>query len=285
MDLGFSGDVVDFYHKYRRGYPAGVFDVLARTLNLTEDDIAVDLGCGTGQITVPLAGRVGAVIGMDPSPDMLSRARHEAGVASHEAGVASREAGVASREAGRASHAPGDHSATNISWLLGTDADLPHLTALLGEHSIAAITVGQALHWMDHETLFRAAKPLLRPRGGIAILTNGTPLWLQPVSWSRALKATLEQWLDTKLSYACGTDQEAQDRYARALGDAGYDVFRESVDYDDDLTLDQIIGGVFSAASHDKDQREILADNIRQRLAKHAPFREHVRVALVIGRT
>lgn len=52
---GLSGEVVDFYHKYRRGYPAGVFDVLARTLNPTEDDIAVDLGCGTGQISVPLA--------------------------------------------------------------------------------------------------------------------------------------------------------------------------------------------------------------------------------------
>lgn len=261
MDLGFSGEVVDFYHRYRRGYPARVFDVLARTLNLTEDDIAVDLGCGTGQIAIPLAARVRAVIGMDPSPDMLNRARHEAGTS----------------------------NAKNISWLLGTDADLPRLTALLGEHAVAAITVGQALHWMDHETLFRAAKPLFRDNGGIAIVTNGTPLWLQPVPWSRALKATLERWLDTKLSYACGTDQEAQDRYARALGDAGYDVIRESVDYDDDLTLDEIIGGVFSAASGDKvssaDQREILADNIRQGLAEHAPFREHVRVALVIGRT
>jgi len=260
MDLGFSGEVVDFYHKYRRGYPAGAFDVLARTLNLTEDDIAVDLGCGTGQITVPLAARAKAVIGMDPSPDMLSRARHEATA----------------------------NGKGNISWLLGTDAELPHLTALLGERAIAAITVGQALHWMDHETLFRAAGPLLRTGGGIAVLTNGSPLWLQPVPWSRALKATLEQWLDTKLSYACGTDQEAQVRYARALGDAGYDVVRESVDYDDDLTLDQIIGGVFSAASGDRvatpDQRETLADEIRRTLGPHAPFREHVHVAIVIGR-
>lgn len=258
--LGFSGEVVDFYHKYRRGYPAGVFDVLARTLNLTEDDIAVDLGCGTGQVTVPLAARSKAVIGMDPSPDMLNRARHEAG----------------------------DRKAKNIAWLLGTDADLPHLAALLGEHRVAAITVGQALHWMDHETLFRAAGPLLRTNGGIAILTNGSPLWLQPVPWSRALKATLEQWLDTKLSYACGTDPETQDRYARALGDAGYDVIRESVDYVDDLTVDQIIGGVFSAASGDKlpspDQRETLASNIRRTLAPHAPFREQVHVAIVIGR-
>ena len=30
MDLGFAGDVVEFYHRYRHGYPAGVIDVLAR---------------------------------------------------------------------------------------------------------------------------------------------------------------------------------------------------------------------------------------------------------------
>jgi SAM-dependent methyltransferase len=259
MDLGFSGEVVDFYHKYRRGYPAGVFDVIACTLELTEDDIAVDLGCGTGQITVPLAARAGAVIGMDPSADMLNRARQKAGA-----------------------KAP-----KNIAWLLGTDADLPHLAAILGNRRIATITVGQALHWMDHEALFRAAKPLLRDGGGITVLTNGTPLWLQPAPWSKALKATLEQWLDTALSYACGTDQETQDRYAQALREAGYDVTRESVDYDDELTLDQVIGGVLSAAAGDKlprpSQRKILANNIRRALAPHAPFREHVHVAIIIG--
>jgi trans-aconitate methyltransferase len=258
MDLGFSGEVVDYYHKYRRGYPAGAFDVLARTLNLTEDDIAVDLGCGTGQIAVPLAARVGAVIGMDPSSDMLNRARQEA------------------------------KDTTNTTWLLGADGDLPRLTAILGKHSIAAITIGQALHWMDHEALFRDAKSLLRTGGGIAILTNGTPLWLQPAPWSHALKATLEQWLDTKLSYACGTDQESQDRYARALSDAGYDVSRQAIGYDADLTLDQIVGGVLSAASDDKlnrpNQRKILANNIRRALAPHGPFREHVQVAIIVGR-
>lgn len=272
MDLGFSGEVVDFYHKYRRGYPVGVFDVLARTLNLTEDDIAVDLGCGTGQITVPLAARIGAVVGMDPSADMLARARQEAAA----------------------------QGAKNIGWVLGADSDLPQLAAILGtgrpateatvttEAAVAAVTVGQALHWIDHEALFRAVKPMLRDGGGIAILTNGTPLWLQPTSWSEALKSTLERCLDTTISYACGTDEEAQDRYARALRDQGYEVTRESIDYDDDLTLDQVIGGVFSAISVDKvsrpNQRKILANNIRRAIAPHAPFREHVHVAIIIGK-
>jgi SAM-dependent methyltransferase len=117
--------------------------------------VVVDLGCGTGQLTVPLAARVRAVIGVDPSPDMLSRARREA---------------------------PGSKNAV---WFLGADTDLPHLANLLGERSVAAITIGQALHWMDHETLFRAVKPLLRPGGGIAVVTNGTPLW-----WSRGRAST-----------------------------------------------------------------------------------------------
>jgi len=258
MDLGFSGEVTDFYHKYRRGYPAAAIDAVARTLHLTEDDIAIDLGCGTGQVTVPLAARVRAVVGIDPSPDMLARARKEA------------------------------HDKTNVLWLLGADTDLPHLAMVVGEQSVAAITVGQALHWMDHETLFRAAKPLLRPGGGIAILTNGTPLWQQPADWSRALRAVMEEWLGTSLSYACGTDEQTQEAYADALASAGYDVTRAAVDYAEDLTLDQVIGTVFSAASEEllprPSQRKTLTNQFRRALARHEPYREQVHVAVIIGR-
>src|SRR5690348_13244460 len=53
VDLGFGGEVADFYHRYRRGYPPAVLDTLAATFGLTGDDIVVDLGCGTGQLTLP----------------------------------------------------------------------------------------------------------------------------------------------------------------------------------------------------------------------------------------
>ena len=55
-----------------------------------------------------------------------------------------------------------------------------------------ALTIAQALYWMNHQDLFRAVVPLVRPGGGVAVVTNGTPLWLQETDWSRALREFLQ---------------------------------------------------------------------------------------------
>jgi len=104
MDPGFRGEVADLYHRYRHGYPAAVLDAISDAFALGAGDIVVDLGCGTGQLTVPMASRVRAVLGVDPEPDMLVRAR-----------LAASEQGIA-----------------NISWMIGADSALPALGALLG---------------------------------------------------------------------------------------------------------------------------------------------------------
>jgi ubiquinone/menaquinone biosynthesis C-methylase UbiE len=158
VDLGFSGEVVEFYHRYRHGYPAAAIDVLMDAFQLSSRDLVVDLGCGTGQLTLPVAAKVRAVIGVDPEPDMLIRARQ----AADEANI------------------------SNVSWVLGADTDLPALGRLLGDRSIGAVTIGQALHWMRYEELFRSTVSLLRAGGGVAVVTNGVPLWLQDTDWSRA---------------------------------------------------------------------------------------------------
>jgi hypothetical protein len=77
------------------------------------------------------------------------------------------------------------------------------------------VTIGQALHWMRHDQLFRSARPLVRPAGGVAVVINGTPLWLQDSAWSRGLRAFLERWLGTKATFQCGTDQQSQQRPGR----------------------------------------------------------------------
>jgi trans-aconitate methyltransferase len=260
MELGFRGEVADFYHRYRRGYPPAVVDAVVQAFGLTTDDIVVDLGCGTGQLTVPLAGRVRAVAGVDPEPDMLLRAQQAAA-----------EQGV-----------------TNVSWMIGADTDMLALGRLLGGQAVGAVTIGQALHWMDHEGLFRALVPLARPGGGVAVITNGAPLWLQDSAWSRALRRWLEQWPGTKGSTACGTDEASQRRYRDGLASAGYVVDSAAVDYDGELTIDQIVGGVYSALPVDKlpphDQRPHFAEQVYLALHQHAPFIEHVRVSIVTGR-
>lgn len=76
MTVGFSGDVAEYYARFRRGYPDQFFDTLREFFALGPRDTVLDLGCGTGQLAIPLASRVRSVIGMDPEPDMLRLARH-----------------------------------------------------------------------------------------------------------------------------------------------------------------------------------------------------------------
>jgi SAM-dependent methyltransferase len=76
MPGDFSGEVAEFYAQYRRGYPPEFVGMLAQALQLGPDDVTADIGCGTGQLTIPLAGRVRAVVGMDPEPAMLAPTRN-----------------------------------------------------------------------------------------------------------------------------------------------------------------------------------------------------------------
>jgi hypothetical protein len=92
---------------------------------------------------------------------------------------------------------------------------------------------------MNRQDVFRAVVPLVRPGGGIAVVTNGTPLWLQDTDWSRALRAVLERWMGTTLTDACGTDEQSQQRYRDDLRAAGFDVLHTAVDYVADLDIDQ----------------------------------------------
>jgi SAM-dependent methyltransferase len=261
MTAGFSGEVAGFYARYRRGYDAAVTGWLAERFRLDSHGVVLDLGCGTGQLAIPLAARAAAVIGMDPEPDMLALAREQAAA----------------------------RGCTNVTWLLGSDGDLPALARLIGEHALAAVTMATSIHLMDHERVFRHARSLLRPGGGVAVLANGTPLWQQDSASSRAVRACLEEWFKAKPTSGCGTDLQSRQRYAAALQAAGYADVRETVlaDYQDVLDVEYVIGHLYSAIPEDRlpapDQRPVFEERIRQALP-HRSFTERVRVSALTGR-
>src|SRR5258708_11872201 len=116
VELGFSGEVADFYHRYRHGYPAAVIDALIDAFGLNGQDVVVDLGCGTGQLTLPPARRVRAVVGGDPQPDMLRRAPQGAQ----------------------------DLDGPHLRWVLGAGTHIPAPRWLLGDRAARAAAVGPA---------------------------------------------------------------------------------------------------------------------------------------------
>ncbi|HXP19367.1 MAG TPA: class I SAM-dependent methyltransferase [Streptosporangiaceae bacterium] len=259
MAGAFSGETAGYYARYRRGYPDSVVDALAGSLGLTSADVVLDLGCGTGQLTMPIARHARVAIGMDPEPDMLAHAR------------------AAAREAG----------SENTLWMLGSDDDLGGLRFLTGDGALGAVTIGNAIHLMAHQRLFTQVRPMLRIGGGLAVIANGTPLWQQDSEPSRALKLALEQWLDTTLTSCCGTDRESRGTYADSMRAAGFDVSEVVTEYYGELDLEHIVGGVYSAMSPDSlpaaDRRAAFAAHIAGALPE-TPFVEHVRVAAMIGR-
>ncbi|POX43218.1 SAM-dependent methyltransferase [Streptomyces sp. Ru73] len=264
MTVGFSGEVAEYYARFRRGYRPELLDALQEAFGLTAGDTALDLGCGTGALAVPLAARVGSVLGMDPEPDMLRLARR----AADEAGV---------------------HNAT---WVLGADTDVAALGGLLGRGSLAMTVIGQALHGMDHDRLFHDLRPLLRPGGGIAVVTNGVPLWQQESYWSDALRGHLERYFGSTLDALtgpCGTADDDRACYARALHAAGYDGVREiDHSYRVELSFEELVGGVFSAVPAHRlprpDDRPHFAAGLRDALPE-GPYAEEVRVRVLVGRT
>src|SRR3712207_1092083 len=105
------------YAAYRPTYPAALVDDLAGLCAATE--LALDAGCGTGQLSVLLARRFEQVVATDASPQQIERAEAHPGV----------EYRVAPAER---------------SGLADSTADL--------------ITVAQAAHWFDLPAFYAEAR-------------------------------------------------------------------------------------------------------------------------------
>jgi trans-aconitate methyltransferase len=253
----FAGEVADNYAKHRRGYRQDLIGYLASTFALGLRSRVLDLGCGTGQLTLPLAAEAGAVIGMDPSADMLALA------------------GTA---------------AANVTWVLGSDDQVISLNSLLGKESLDLVTIGQALHWMDAAKLFAVLTPLLRPGGGIAVISNGTPVWVQETAWARALAGVARKWF-TGLSFStCGCSPSDRARYRGLLVEAGFTVEEHAIDYTEKFTVDEVIGSFYSAAPLERlnaEQRAGFDADLRSALKAAQPdgrFIEEVPVRTLIAR-
>ena len=61
------------YARYRPGYPRALDD-LVQEFHLDGTGRLLDFGCGTGQLTLPLAEHVAEAVGMDREPEMLAEA-------------------------------------------------------------------------------------------------------------------------------------------------------------------------------------------------------------------
>ncbi|MGW4244376.1 class I SAM-dependent methyltransferase [Nocardia sp. NPDC004722] len=154
------------YARYRPNYPRPFLDDLVARFHLDGTGRLLDLGCGTGQLAIPLAAHVSEVLGLDPEPEMLA-------------------------EAARCAEAAGT---TNVTWRQAGSTDLP------GDFGrFRLVTMGRSFHWMDREQVLTALDSMLEDNGAL-VLANDSCLIRPTTAWQRTVEAIQHRYLPADLA-------------------------------------------------------------------------------------
>jgi ubiquinone/menaquinone biosynthesis C-methylase UbiE len=77
-ETGLFRGAASYYARYRPGYPAELLDRVAERAGLDGGGRLLDLGCGTGNVAIPLAAHAEEVVAVDIEPEMLAELRRAA---------------------------------------------------------------------------------------------------------------------------------------------------------------------------------------------------------------
>jgi SAM-dependent methyltransferase len=207
------------YARYRPGYPQSFIDDLIRGFGLDGTGRLLDLGCGTGQLTLPLAGHVGEAVGVDPDPEMLE-----------EAAQRSRETGV-----------------TNVTWTQSSSADLG------GRHGhFRLVTMGRSFHWMDRSRVLTLLEDMVDDSGGL-VIANDSCLVRPATRWQRAIERIQARFLPADFEPPVPPSGRADDAghltHADTLSRSQFRrVDRRTYEFERVWTLEQAIGYLYSTS-------------------------------------
>jgi SAM-dependent methyltransferase len=137
--------VADFYDRYRSPYPQEVVDAVIRSSHLHEGSRVLEIGCGTGQLSVPLAEKGVRLLAIELGPHLAAHAR---------------------RNLERFPHAQVEVGAFE-NWPLPSE-------------KFDAVICASAFHWLDPDVRFSKSAEALRPGGFLTIVhahhvKGGTP--------------------------------------------------------------------------------------------------------------
>lgn len=245
-----------FYADHRPGYGGAAIEYAVERFGVDRDVRVLDLGCGAGQLTLPLAEHAGAVVGMDPNPEMLALARERAQAAGIE----------------------------NVEWVEGADADLHD-----GLGSVRLTTIGRAFHWMDRDRTLGRLRALSDPGGGVALFGDREALHRGRSDWWAVAHETASEYLDDLPGRETGA-VEYDEPYAEVLERNGYrDVEEREFTVEREWTVDGVVGYVFSLSFASPEtfgeDAEAFETELRERLVRmDPPFSETVPVDVISGR-
>jgi SAM-dependent methyltransferase len=163
-ELGYRTDLyrgtAAFYDRYRPPYPDAPLEGLTGRVGVSGTGRLLDLACGTGQISLPLAPRFAEVVAVDQEEEMVAYGRAKATAA-----------GVA-----------------NVRWMAASAETVE------AQGAFELVTIGNAFHRLKREVVAERVFSWLQPGGALGLLW-GDILARGDASWQRAMGDLFEEWL------------------------------------------------------------------------------------------
>lgn len=244
-----------YYTEYRPGYGDAVIEYLVERFELDSATRALDLGCGAGQITIPLAVHAGEVVGMDPNERMLREARNRAEAADR----------------------------TDIEWMVGSDADLSD-----GLGTFRLTTMGRSFHWMNEERTLERLHRMTEPGGGVALLNEAEWFSRGTKGWQDDVYALADEYIEGLLERTGPVEYD--DPWDELLAEFGFtDVETVTVESEREWTVDGIVGYVFSLSYCSPetfgDDKQTFENDLRAYLTeREEPFIQDVNREVISGK-
>jgi ubiquinone/menaquinone biosynthesis C-methylase UbiE len=206
----------ELYDRHRPSPPAALLDILALVAQTEQPRLVVDLGAGTGLSTLAWAERADEVVGVEPNPSMIRRAR------------------LVTR-------------APNVRYVEAFAGDTG-----LRESSADLVTCAQSFHWMEPAPVLAEAARVLRPGGVFAAYDYDVRPIVQPeVDEAFAAHLAARRRARARLGLAAGVETWPKEEHLDRIRESGRFRFAreivchgmETVDADRVVGLAQTLGG------------------------------------------
>jgi ubiquinone/menaquinone biosynthesis C-methylase UbiE len=264
-DLIFRTDLYQgtaaFYDRYRPPYPDALIADLVERAHMHGDTRLLDLACGTGQVSLPLAAHCAEVLAVDQEPETVAFARDKA-----------TRAGV-----------------DNVEWVTGRAEDIAPGARF------DLVTIGTAFHRLERRRVAARVMQWLPAGGQFALLWSGNP-FDGPAPWQRELFDFYSRWIEIAGAHdrlpARLREELDHHPHVEILRVAGFEIvgryeFVEPCDWD----LESIAGYVYSTSllpvSVLGDRRAELEADLADRLLAIEPsgrFRDEASYAYDLAR-
>lgn len=237
-----------YYAQFRRPYPARLIEALVHDLHLVSGSNVVDLGCGTGELAIPLATFGVRILAIDPEPEMLAK--------------------------GFAKVAASPDTKTPIHWCVGDDSAIADCVR---SRSIDACVMGQSFHWMNRVQLLDQLNSIVRSDGGIAIVSGGESVWSdQQNGWSEVVRDLVVEALGPRRRAGASTYEHPKEPHEVVLRQSRFSQINEQKFHEEvSLSIEDIIGLQLSTSYASPGQlgsrMNEFCDELRKRLLAREP--------------